>query len=248
MKERTILLWPDSHIPYHDKRAVRLLIGVVADLQPDELCLLGDWLDCKAPARWSKAAAEEFAAGLDYEAETARHIQADIRDVYDGRITWIEGNHELRVRTYLHKYAPALRGIVPSVPELLEFDIWDIEEMPQPYKIAPGTLAIHGYRMSSTQQAAGQSAYKERMRFGMSVVQGHTHRAGLGFDTQERTRFWMETGHLLDLSQADYLEFPKTANWQQGFGLLHVSGNRVHPELFYIQAGKTYVSGKAYAA
>lgn len=245
---KTILFIPDWHIPYHDKRATKLVFDIIRDIQPDEVCQVGDLLDCKAPARWSKAGAEEFAAGLDKEAAAAHQVLTDLRQVFAGRVTWLEGNHEQRVRTYLHKYAPALKGIVPSVPELLRFAEFGVEEMKQPYRVAPGTVAIHGKRMSSTQNAAGESAYKERMRFGLSVIQGHTHRAGIKFDTQERTRFSMECGHLLDIRQADYLEFPEQSNWQQAIGLVHVDKQRVFPELYLVQHGRTVIRGKAYAA
>lgn len=243
---KTILLIPDMHIPKHDRRATRCVIDIARDIQPDEILQLGDLIDCEAPARWSKGHAEEFAAGLDQEAEAAHRVFDNIREVYDGPISWIQGNHELRISTYLTKWAPALRGIVPSVPQLLRFDDYGITEQRQPYRLAPGAVAIHGKRMSSTQNSAGQSAYKERMRFGLSVVQGHTHRAGVAYDTQERTRFSMECGHLSDLRQASYLEFPEQANWQQAIGLLHVFKQRVYPELVLIQGGRAVVHKKTY--
>lgn len=236
---RTVMLMPDTHAPIHDKRAVDAFVYVLNAVQPDELLIMGDFLDMKAPARWSKNSAAEFAADLPREAAAGGQILDLIRNVYDGRISFLMGNHEDRLRKYVSQYAPAVKGIVPSVAELLDFDGREITLRPQPYRVAPGVFAIHGNRLSSTQNSAGQSAYKERARFGCSIVQGHSHRLGLGFDTQERTRFWMETGCLIDLSKADYLDFAKTANWQHGFGLLHVRGSTVYPEVHYITGGRT---------
>jgi predicted phosphodiesterase len=246
--DRTILLWPDTHAPYHDRRAVHVALEVVCDVQPDEVLLLGDFIDTKAPARWSKGRAGEFAADLPQELEAGKQILAELRSVHPRDLTWIEGNHELRIRSYLHAYAPALLGVVPSFAELMEFDRFNVQYREQPYKVGPGVLAIHGNKMSSTQNAAGQSAYKERMRFGASIVQGHTHRAGLGYDTQERTRFWMECGHLLDIKKADYLDFKGTANWQQALGLIRVVGNKAFASLHYIDKGTTVVEGRVYRA
>lgn len=246
MSERTILLWPDTHSPYHDRRAVALMLDVLASVQPDEVLLLGDFIDAKAPARWSKAKAEEFAADLPRELEAGKKILADIRNVHDGVLTYVQGNHEDRIENYTRLYAPALIGIVPTLQELLDFGGHLVRYRHQPYRVAPGVLAIHGNKLSSTQNSSAQSAYKERMRFGTSIVQGHTHRLGLGYDTQERTRFWLEAGHLLDVSKADYLDFPSMANWQQGFGMLHVVGNKTFPSVHRIDGGRTVVHGKVY--
>lgn len=215
--------------------------------KPTEVCILGDYLDMKAPARWSKGTADEYAADIMDEVEAGYRNLSSLRAVMGARkISYLLGNHEARLQSYLHRSAPALDGIVPTVRDLLRFDELDIVPAPRSYRVAPGVTAIHGEKLSSTQSAAGQSAYKERMRHGTSIVQGHTHRAGLGFDTQDKTRFWMECGHLLDIKQADYLSFG-IANWQQAFGWLIKDGSRVTPGLTYVHPrGRFYFNGKHY--
>lgn len=245
---KTIMLMPDTHAPYEDKRAVSVFITALATVQPAELMILGDFLDCKAPARWSRGLAEEYVFSLEEEAAAGIRILERIRAVYRGPIRFLLGNHEDRIQNYIEKYAPALIGVARTVPELLEFERFGVELMDQPYGIAPGVRAIHGKRLSSTQQAAGQSAYKERMRMGHSIVQGHTHRLGVGWDTQERSRFWLEAGCLLDLRKADYLDFRGVANWQQGFAMLHVDGSKVWPEVVPIHGGRAVLHGRQLSA
>lgn len=237
------MLMPDTHAPIHDKRAVATFIENLDVAQPDELLIMGDFLDTKAPARWSKGSAAEFAADLPREAAAGKDILDRIRTYYGGPISFIMGNHEDRLAKYVKTYAPALAGLVPDIPTLLDFDEYEVQLQPQPYAVAPGVLAIHGNLLSSTLNSAGQSAYKERQRFGQSIVQGHSHRLGLGFDTQERTRFWMETGCLIDLKQAGYLDFTGVANWQHGFGMLHIRGSRVFPEIHHIKDGTSVWTG-----
>ena len=231
-------MMPDVHVPDHDRKAVDAFLDAVKAINPDELLIIGDFIDCKAPARWSKSTADEYAGTLAGEIEAGKGMLQQIRDVYpDGEISFIQGNHEARIGSYLRKYAPALAGLVPSLPDLLELDRFGVGFRAQPYRIAPGVSAIHGNLLSSVLSSAGQSAFKERARHGTSIVQGHTHRLGLGWDMQERPRFWMEAGHLCDPSKAGYLDFKGQANWQQGFGVLHVLGERVFPEVHAIHNG-----------
>lgn len=249
MTDHTILVWPDTHIPSQDKRAVSLMFNVVSAIVPDEVLLLGDFIDCKAPARWSKGTAAEYADTLPGEIEAARQVLSDIRSIHTGYLTFIEGNHEARVSSYLRNYAPAIAGLVPSLDKLLWFDNYKVHYVDQPYQVAPGFLAIHGKALSSTQNSAGQSAWKERMRHGSSIVQGHSHRAGIVADTQGKRRFYsMECGHLMDIKQAHYLDFNATANWQQAFGVLRVIEGCTYPELYYIDKGKTVVNGRVVRA
>lgn len=244
---RTTFLWPDTHCPDHDKRAVACAVQALRVVKPQELLILGDFLDCKAPARWSRGRAEEYVAGLDHEAAAGRGVLAQIRSVYDGPISFIEGNHEERIDTYVRNCAPGLVGIVPGVPELLDFAGFNVELREQPYPIAPGVRAIHGVKLTSTQQAAGQSAFKERMRLGHSIVQGHTHRLGVGWDSQERSRFWLEAGCLLDFGKAEYVPF-LNPNWQQGFAMVHEDRQRVWPEVVPIHNGRAVIWGQQVAA
>lgn len=244
---KTTFIWPDTHAPIQDRRAVGVALQALRQLRPDHLILIGDFVDCTAPARWSRGLAEEYVCSLPEEMEAGKALLTQIRAVYDGPISFIIGNHEERIENYVAKHAPALRGIVPSIGQLLDFEGFGVVHQEQPYVIAPGVRAIHGLKLSSTQNAAGQSAYKERMRHGHSIVQGHTHRLGIGWDTQERSRFWLEAGCLIDFKKADYIPF-LNPNWQQGFALLHEDRQRVWPEVVPIHNGRAIVHGQQLAA
>lgn len=230
------MLWPDTHAPDHDEVAVGAALNALAALNPDRLVILGDFIDCKAPARWSKATAAEYANTLPGELEAGQAVLEQIRGTYSGPIDFIMGNHEDRISSYVKTYAPAVAGLVPSLPVLLGFKLYDVSLRAQPYRFAPGVSAIHGKALSSVLGSAGQSAFKERSRHGTSIVQGHSHRLGLGFDYQERARFWMECGHLTSAAGLGYLDFDH-ANWQQGFGVIHQNGDQVFPTVHAIENG-----------
>lgn len=224
-----IVCIPDVHAPYHHPRAWRAVTSMVKAVRPDRVVQLGDFLDMLAPARWSRGLAAEYAAGVRHEARTGRALLAELRKAFHGPLDMIEGNHEARLRAYVQQHAPALAGLVPTIPELLDLADLGINLQAQPLTLGQGVVAIHGKRLSSTQSAAGQSAYKERVRHGRSVVQGHTHRLGVGWDTADKTRFWFECGWMGDITRAGYLDFAGVANWQLGLGALVVDGNHVSP-------------------
>lgn len=230
------MVMPDLHAPDHDVTALRAFVNALALVQPSELVIIGDFIDCKAPARWSKQTAAEYADTLPGELAAGKMVLEEIRSVFDGPIAFIPGNHEARIVSYTQTYAPAIAGLVPSLPELLDFRQFNVSHHPTTYTLAPGTIAIHGKALSSVLGAAGQSAFKERTRHGLSVVQGHSHRLGIGWDRQERSRFWMECGHLTDPATLGYTDFG-IANWQQGFGVLHIHDDKVFPTVHAIHDG-----------
>jgi UDP-2,3-diacylglucosamine pyrophosphatase LpxH len=235
------MIMPDLHAPDHDEPALLAFLDALNAINPDELVIIGDFIDCKAPARWSKQTAEEYANTLPGELAAGKTVLRDIRNIYDKPIHFIPGNHEARISSYINTYAPAVSGIVPALPELLGFADYRVSYHPVSYNIAPGVKAIHGKALSSVLGAAGQSAFKERTRHGMSIVQGHSHRLGVGWDRQERPRFWMECGHLYDTAKAGYIDHG-VANWQQGFGILSINGDQVFPTVHAIHDGASAFS------
>jgi predicted phosphodiesterase len=221
---------PDVHLPYEDKRAVANLLTMIADVQPAQVIQVGDLLDMKAPARWSKGTAAEYCNSVRDEASAGIKFWRLLRQAAPlAKLKFLMGNHEDRLMNYARNFAPALVDIVPSLPQLMELDKVGVEYPKlQPFKIVPGVSAIHGKLLRGT---AGMSARKELLRHmpDVGIVQGHTHRAGIIYETTNRTRFALEAGWLGDIKKATYLDYPGVANWQQAFGYLFVDGKCVTP-------------------
>jgi hypothetical protein len=102
---------------------------------------------------------------------------------------------------------------------------------------------------------AGRTAFNlAKNKFGVNVVCGHTHRAGLtgesyGYNGKIRAqRQGLEVGHFMDLTKADYLKKKGvSANWQQAFGILHIHGSNVYPQLVQVDyEGNFSVEGQLY--
>jgi predicted phosphodiesterase len=247
---QTVLLWPDTHVPYHHRKAVRNLIKFAGDTQPDKIVFLGDFLDMKSPARWSRGMAEEYTASLQKEMTSGRKILESLREVYHGQITYLLGNHEDRLTTYLAKSAPALSDVEAlQFATLMDFDELGISLVEQPYPLTRDWLAVHGDKLG---QHGGLSAMKMVERFDRSVVQGHSHRMGLvtktvGYGDNVRNLVGLEAGHLSDINQAEYIKYA-SANWQMGFALLEILGDTVLPEIIPVTPrGSFRVHGVSYS-
>ncbi|MEU4709471.1 metallophosphoesterase [Nocardia salmonicida] len=247
---KRIVIVSDLQIPFEDRRAAKAVLKFIGDTKPDEVVLIGDVLDFPQPSRWNKDTRGEFEGSIYEDVEAAKsRLFGPLRDVYSGPVGFHEGNHDERPRVYLSQYSPALAGTNAfNVETLCDFEGYGIRRLPTFYQIAPGWVSTHGHRGGiRLTQKAGQTALGAAIKFGRSVVMGHTHRLGLsshsfGYDGKVRTLHGLEVGNLMNMSLAQYLK-EGTANWQTGFGLLTVDGKHVKPETVLIENGKFSVDG-----
>lgn len=253
---KRIVIISDTQMPYEDRKAVKAVIRFVAEYQPDEVVQIGDLVDYPTPSRWTKDTRGEFEGSVKEDSNYVKEkFLSPLREVFDGPIGVVEGNHDLRPREYLRKYAPALDDMAElfNIENLLDFDRFGITKLPDFYEIAPGWVATHGHlggiRLSPI---AGNTALNAAKRFGKSVVMGHTHRLGIGSFTNgyggnvEAQVTGFEVGNLMNMKLATYLK-GATANWQQGIGILHVDGKHVRPEVVPIVGRKFTVEGQTYS-
>src|SRR4029079_12914849 len=165
-----------------------------------------------------------------------------------------EGNHDLRPREYLSKFAPSLVEFEEQFrfENLLDFDGFGVTVLPEFNKVAPGWVTTHGHRGGiRLTQKAGDTALNAAIRFNTSVVMGHTHRLALkpearGYGGDITKALWgMEVGNLMNMKLTSYLK-GGTANWQQGFGILTITGQNVIPEVIPITRGRFTVDGQTW--
>lgn len=254
MSAYDIVCIPDLQVPDHHHRFVKNLTAFIKDYQPGELCDVGDFYDFKSPARWSKGYAEEYIPQLYGDIEQGKEVALGFTAAApDARRRRRMGNHDERVETYIKRYAPALDGFPALQYERLvdaEGTGWEIYR--QPFDLAPGWVCAHGHE-GSLNQTAGLTALGLARKLGKSVVCGHTHRAGLvaeskGYSGKINSRLYgLEVGNGMDVRKADYLK-SGSGNWQMAFGILHVLGKKVFPELIYAdEQGRFFVEGAYYS-
>lgn len=224
----------ETQVPFENPAAFRSYLQFIQDFNPTRVVGIGDHLDCPAPARWNRGTAEEYATTLQQEIDTMKSMFQSIRNVYDGPFDLHRGNHEKRIEIYTRTKAPAFAGLVClSLPELLDYRGYQLGDLPDIAKLAPGWVTTHG-DLGGTSKFSGGVAVGLARRLGRSVVCGHTHKLG---HIQESTGVGarsilhgVETGHMMDVKKASYIGHG-SPNWQSGWAALEIKGSRVHVHL-----------------
>lgn len=257
---KTIVIMPDVQAPLHDEKLVDKFVQFLADYEPDELAQVGDFTDSTEISRWVRGKKPEFAGDLQAGLDSGRYVLEKIRDVFSGRFRIVRSNHDDRLELYIESCAPGFASLrMLTLENLAGFDDFGVEFIrDEVVELTPEArdpwIMCHGDE-GSLNSIAGRTAFNlAKNKFGANVVCGHTHRAGLtsesyGYNGKIRdTRYGLEVGHFMDLTKADYLKKKGVAaNWQQSFGILHVHGSKVYPQLVPVDyEGNFSVEGKLY--
>lgn len=251
---KRIVIISDWQIPFHHVAATQSLLNFVRRIKPDALACVGDEADLPSVSRWTEGSRGEYSAAIQSDLDTTRGILAAFRNAlgYDKPFFLVRSNHTDRLERYIEKKAPAIAGLRGlTYPELVGLKDLKITWCPKMTEIAPNVLLAHGDE-GNLSKVSGMTGLKLMEMTGKSIVCGHTHRQGLvwqsqGFNGRIETRFAMEVGHLMEMSQASYLNPRGSANWQLGFGILEVTGKHVTPYLVPMKPDGSFTwAGKVY--
>jgi hypothetical protein len=240
-KVRVII--PDTHGSKVDKKALAAALGDIKALQPDEIILMGDHVDCGGFLALHHV--------MGYVAETEYSYEDDISatNVFldtlqqispNSRIEYIEGNHERRVETWCvtqtlrHKrdaemlrqlFAPEFRLKLAEreIPYYRQGEYYDGLSVPGIIKRGK-CFFVHGFSTARNAVAATQS------KVCGNVVAAHTHRAQADIIRPVSTGVigsW-NPGCLCELNPL--WQHTRPTDWTQGIAvqLIAKSGNFLH--------------------
>jgi predicted phosphodiesterase len=247
--KRTVVV-PDLQVPYHDPVAVKNVAAYIKAVRPDSVVTLGDEIDLPQISRWTENTPgwyeQTLAADRDEAVEVLWSLVEHTKDAH-----MIRSNHTDRLYNVIMKKIPAFLAL----PELrfekfMKLDELGITYHKKPYAVARGIIALHGDEQS-VKPTPGLTALEAARRHGISVICGHTHRAGQSAFTEASggkigriLRGW-EGGHLMDVRQAHYTK--GTMNWQQAFIVIEEIGTNVQVSIINLEKDGTFVvSGKRY--
>lgn len=214
-KLESILIVPDCHIPYHDKRAFDLMLQVGAALKPKHLFTIGDFVDFYAISDHSKN--PRRATQLDDEIY-AGHKALDALDALGAKHKrYIGGNHEDRLQRYLQNKAPELFGVC-DVERLLNLKDrgWDYT----PYKRDTKLGKVHFTHDVGT--AGRYSVFNALDTYQHSVITGHSHRLAYVVEGNAVGEYKLSAqfGWLGDANAIDYMQQARVRkSWALGFGV-----------------------------
>lgn len=174
MNTHFIALVGDMHleqdVPEHSSyKAVKAFIK---DIQPLHTVIIGDALDFSYLGYYNEAL-EELREGKRLKADIdLMNRELDFFQANSQGVSYLEGNHEYRLTRAAQKAPNVLKGLVdlPSLLHLQKRNIRWFPEMNQPVRIFDDLYVIHGKRYNIH--------YSKKLieDYGVSVVQGHTHR------------------------------------------------------------------------
>jgi predicted phosphodiesterase len=251
---RTTLILPDIQYPYHDALMLKKLISVASDIQPDSILQIGDGIDFPQVSRWSKGTAGEYAPTLQAHIHGFKELLSEFRSAApSSEITWLEGNHDLRLRDFVKQYAAPLSTLEALTTEsLFGLEELRINYASGPIRVATNTYAVHGHESGgySASPTAWNTKFCNRYGSDKSFIFGHTHQPfiihrAFGYEGKVSPRFTMNVGSIMDPVAASYVR-DGSVSWVMSFAVLRDDGKRVWPELITATDRKFYVNGKRY--
>lgn len=239
----------DLQVPLHSKQHVAALANYIKTTRPKKVISVGDEADFTGISKWASGTPLQFETNLHKEREETIRVLEQLR-VTD----MVRSNHTDRLFNTIKLRVPEFRHLPElDLVQFLRLDSIGVTYHRQPTEIAPGWILAHGDE-GNISQTGGVTALNLAKRFGKSVVCGHTHRMGLLHHTEAvagrptRTIWGMEVGNLMDMKKATYLK-GGYGNWQNGFGVLYVDGNKVTPSLVPMRPDGSFVlEGKLWTA
>lgn len=235
--------------PIHDESAIAVALGVIEDLNPDQVVMVGDNLDFAEFGKYLTAA--PFKQLVQASIDRATMLCAQMRLVAPrAKITWIAGNHEARLARYIQTNAEAAFGVtrgkagselregwpVMSVPYLCRMDEFGVDYLPgypeSAHYLNSNLVVVHGDKVVSNNSTTKKYLDNERI----SVIYGHIHRNELAYRTYRtdlgpRTIMAASPGCLCRVdgavpsTKSGMDEFGRpilqgAENWQQGLGVV----------------------------
>jgi len=242
---KSIVVISDLQSPFHDVAATKTIAKFIKHYRPSSVVSVGDEIDLPQISRWEEGGEGEWQRDLGRHRDITVDLLAELQVDHI-----VRSNHSDRLYNKIKSKAPGFLGLPElEIEKFLKLDSLGITYHHEPYELAPNWLLMHGDE-GNVQPTAGATALGLAKRSGMSVVCGHTHRMGLTHHTQgwtgkTKTIWGMEVGNLMDYKFARYIK-AGLFTWNKGFGLLHVDGTTVMPQLVPIVNNSFTVDGKVW--
>ncbi len=216
-----IIVCPDVHVPYHDKKAWKLFLKALATVKPDILVLIGDFADIKSlMAHAKKPKDERF-----FKKEIAAVLEAlnEISAIGIKRVIYCEGNHENRISRYIASNAPELDEMLDA-KSLFKIEERGWEWIPYGDYIRLGELSF----IHDVGRVGVNAARQSLADFGDNICFGHTHRAAVVYSgtVEGRQHVALNVGWLGDYDAIDYRNrHTAKREWTHGCGLVYQTPN-----------------------
>jgi UDP-2,3-diacylglucosamine pyrophosphatase LpxH len=236
-KKTTWLCLPDLHFPYHDQlylKIVEIVISITSK-ELDGILQLGDFVDFFQISKYSKDPSRKNTIKDDLTMFGLWLAKID-KMVKHGTKFWItEGNHEARLTKFIWDKAPELYGLMPTIPEILNFQgrsaagrmIYKWFPMSDWDACQIGDCIFHHGHYFNQHVAMGNLT-----KYPTKIVCGHTHRFQY---VSNGEKFSVSLGHG---AKEDLIAFtPTPSQAQQAFAIITVVDEICHIEPVLVKDG-----------
>lgn len=219
-----MLFIPDTHVPFHDKKAWALLLEAAAGWCPETIVIQGDFADFYTVSSHSKDPRRE--RSLQKEVNAVKEALRELDALGAGEIIYVSGNHEDRLSRYLQEKAPELFETV-DIPSVLGLDHLETRTTYVPYKEYYQLGPVY---LTHDVGTAGANAHRDALNaFQDNAVIGHTHRMAYIVEGNAKGSPHVAAmfGWLGDFDKVDYMHRVKANRaWAHGFGIGHLDRKR----------------------
>lgn len=240
---KKIIIVPDAHLTTELPEAYKIAKKFIKDEKPDEIILLGDFMDVSSLSSWDLDKKRNMENKRWQKEVAVANKELDFLQKYSKKVTYMGGNHEDRVERYLDKN-PEVEGMieVPIMLNLKERGIkWFEYTNQQIYNI--GKLYFsHGHYTSQHFAKATLLAY------GCNIVVGHLHKPQTFFTTSKMSESKMcwGLGTLGDREPAYLRGKPSTSNHGMGIAYVKDNGNFSMYPINMSKSGSFIFNGREY--
>jgi metallophosphoesterase superfamily enzyme len=241
---KRILIIPDAHTPYHDKRALEgLILGrVLPAFKWHTICVLGDWWDNYSISSHIKTPTRE--RSWHRESKIGKELLSKLTDAMASRYIFIKGNHE----QWLEKL------LAVKVPELYE-EFISRSTPPAGWEVIPymNSTTIGKLHVTHDVGHSGlNSAQQSLTACGDNIVIGHNHNMTyvVRGNARGEAHVGASFGWLGDYKKIDYRHRMRARrDWVLGFGVGYMRDNgAVHLQPIPIIKYSCVVEGRLFKA
>jgi hypothetical protein len=218
-----VLFLPDTHCPYHDRKAYDLIERVAERVRFQRCVIGGDFPDFYQVSSHSKepGVRMEFSDEVEETKKLLRRVESWGFKTLD----YIEGNHENRLERYIADRAKEMHGLV-TLDKLLRLTEhgWSITKYKNHTTVGKA-YCTHDLGKS------GDNAVKDALQsYQDNVVINHTHRMNFRVEGNAKgvPHVGASFGWLGDVEKVDYMHrIRANRDWVLGFGVGVVRENGV---------------------
>lgn len=191
------------------------MLDVGSAFNPDEVVILGDFFDVYSVSRHDKDPLMDFKTWKDEIKEARGAIDLLQDSMKPKKWTFMCGNHEVRLESYINNFAPKMAGLYKTQEVLCLPPDWRFFPYGQEGHYEIGKLVIcHGSRAGENPAASMVKKFRSNVLF------GHTHKLQEYHITNIKGEDFVaiNAGWLGDIRQAGkYIK--DVADWSLGFVL-----------------------------